>query len=89
MRIVIMIGALTIALSAQSRVYQILPIDEASREPSLVAMRSRLVAAVRAHDAESVIELMHPEIRWKTIERRGTEEARSDLRWPSISPDGN
>jgi len=74
-----MAGAATVALDPQSGIAQTLkmePVDQASRDPSFVAYRDTLLLAVRARDANAVINLASTDIMLSF----GGESGRGSLR---------
>ena len=64
-----------------------MPVDEAPREPSLVAYRAALLAAVRARDVERVIALSDPDIRTSFGDDGGSAQLRRRLARPELWED--
>jgi hypothetical protein len=58
---------------------KLMPVDEASSDPSLVAFRNELLAAVRKRDAEAVLALADPKIRTSFSGGGGTADFKSSL----------
>ncbi len=56
------------------------PVDEATTDPSLVAFRDELLAAVRRRDVDAVVALADPKVRTSFGNGGGAEELRRKLR---------
>ncbi|HEV7765239.1 MAG TPA: SH3 domain-containing protein [Thermoanaerobaculia bacterium] len=56
------------------------PVDEAGKDPSLVAFREELLAAVRSRNADAVIELSDPKIRTSFGDGGGSAALRTALK---------
>ncbi len=59
-------------------------VDEASADPTLVAYRDELLAAVRRRDADAVVALAHPDIRTSFGGGAGAEDLRRTLAQPGM-----
>ncbi|HEX8619197.1 MAG TPA: SH3 domain-containing protein [Thermoanaerobaculia bacterium] len=58
---------------------KLMPVDEAPRDPSLVAYRNQLLAAIRSRDANAVAALVDPKIRTSFGDGGGAAEFRKAL----------
>ena len=58
---------------------KLLPVDEAPADPSLVAYREELLAAVRRRDVDAVVALSDPNVRTSFGDDGGAEELRRKL----------
>lgn len=61
---------------------KLMPVDEATREPSLVKFRDDLLAAVRRHDVNAVMNAADPKIRTSFGAGGGAAEFRRQLEQP-------
>src|SRR3954468_23658186 len=59
------------------------PVDDATREPSLVKFRADLLAAVRKHDVSAVMATVDPKIRTSFGSGGGAKEFRRLLEQPN------
>lgn len=66
---------------------KLLPVDEAPKDPSLVAFRNELLAAVRRRDVEAVVTLSDPKIRTSFGDGGGADELRRMLQEAAVIED--
>lgn len=66
---------------------KLIPVDEATSDPSLVAFRNDLLAAVRRRDADAVVALADPKIRTSFGGGGGAEAFRRALAQPGVWED--
>ena len=66
---------------------KLMPVDEATKDPSLVAFREELLAAVRRRDADAVIALADPKIRTSFGGGGGAQDLRKNLGQPGVWED--
>jgi hypothetical protein len=66
---------------------KLLPVDEAASDPSLVAFRNELLAAVRRRDAGAVVGMADPKIRTSFGAGGGAEDFRRALEQPGTWED--
>lgn len=66
---------------------KLMPVDEATSDPSLVAFRKELVAAVRRRDADAVVALADPKIRSSFGGDGGAADFRRNLGQPGVWED--
>jgi len=66
---------------------KLMPVDEATKDPSLVAFREELLAAVRKHDAEAVVALSDPKIRTSFGGGGGAQSLKRNLEQPGVWED--
>jgi hypothetical protein len=66
---------------------KLMPVDEATSDPSLVAFRNELLAAVRRRDADAVVALADPKIRTSFGGGGGAKDFRSNLAQPGVWED--
>ena len=66
---------------------KLMPVDEASKDPSLVAFRDELLAAVRKRDADAVVALADPKIRTSFGGGGGAAGLKRNLGQPGVWED--
>ncbi len=66
---------------------KLMPIDEATSDPTLVAFRNELLAAVRRRDADAVVALADPKIRTSFGGGGGAADFRRSLTQPGVWED--
>lgn len=63
------------------------PVDETAKDPTLVAFRDQLLAAVRRRDADAVVALADPKIRTSFGDGGGADALRTALQKPGVWED--
>jgi hypothetical protein len=66
---------------------KLMPVDEASSDPSLVAFRTGLLDAVRRRDADAVVAMADPKIRTSFGGGGGAADLRASLKNPGVWED--
>ena len=66
---------------------KLMPVDEATSDPSLVAFRNELLAAVRRRDADAVVALADPKIRTSFGGGGGAADFKRNLGQPGVWED--
>jgi hypothetical protein len=66
---------------------KLMPVDEATSDPSLVAFRDELLAAVRRRDADAVVALADPKIRTSFGGGGGAADFKRNLAQPGVWED--
>lgn len=85
MKYLLFLFLLTVPCLAQER--YVIPVDEAKYEPSFLALRNQLIAAVKNRDLEVLLSLTDREFRGSLGPDEGVEFFKKKLENPSSKPD--